>query len=77
MTKKGSYEPAIPYVWATGSKYGSLQTDGFDYLCPDCGGYGYNCNIDPKCGFCKGIGVITLTDSRIVNTKPVIVYERN
>ena len=39
ITTKGSYYPTDK--WAIGTKHGPLQSDGCDYLCPDCGGYGF------------------------------------
>jgi RecJ-like exonuclease len=61
---RGHYRRTDPAMFAKGSKYGPLQSDGFDYLCPDCGGYGYLPN-DPECGFCSGVGTIPLDDKRV------------
>jgi hypothetical protein len=53
--------------YAIGSKYAPLQTDGYDILCPECGGYGYI--MDKKvmivCTFCYQ-GYIPLDDERVV-----------
>ena len=62
---EGSFSTAVPHVFARGSKYGPLQTDGFTYLCPDCGGYGYIADKDNQCLFCKSNGTIPIDDSRI------------
>ncbi|MBT8449109.1 MAG: hypothetical protein KJO69_05440 [Gammaproteobacteria bacterium] len=48
---------------AVGSKYG-LQTNGKDYLCPECGGYGQLYGVK-TCKYCKGKGVIALDDPRV------------
>ena len=66
MTKT-MYQPAKPRVWAEGSEYGPLQTNGIDYLCPECGGYGYTPN-EKTCSFCKGEEVIPLDDNRITES---------
>lgn len=63
------YRMTSPSKWAAGSKYGPLQTDGTDYLCPDCGGYGKALD-GGKCGFCKGKETIPLDDKRIVAEDP-------
>ena len=60
---RGYYSPTEKN--AKGSKYGNLQSDGCDYLCPDCGGYGYLLDIDSKCSFCNGKGTIELDDERV------------
>jgi len=65
---KNSYDTQIPHVFAEGSVYGPLQTDGFDYLCPDCGGYGFILDKNATCEFCKGEGIIPLNDKRITLT---------
>lgn len=36
----GLFRPT-PDMFARGSEYGPLQSDGRTYLCPECGGYGY------------------------------------
>jgi len=68
--KKGHYDHTRNPMWARGSIYGPLQTDGFDYLCPDCGGYGYICDSNKKCGFCEGNGTISLDDPRLTTCNP-------
>ena len=58
---------------AEGSDAAALQSDGFNYLCPECGGYGqvptYRKHINKSgqktCVFCKGSGYMDLTDSRV------------
>jgi len=60
-----------PEVWAVGSKYGPLQCSGLDYLCPDCGGYGYLLDKDKTCEFCNGDGFIALDDSRITTDEQI------
>jgi len=60
-----------PEVWAVGSKYGPLQCCGLDYLCPDCGGYGYLLDKDKTCEFCNGKGDIALDDSRITTDEQI------
>ena len=58
---RGYYEPSDKSF----NRHTMLQTDGYDYLCPECGGYGYIHSIDDRCMFCSGMGVIALNDSRI------------
>jgi DnaJ-class molecular chaperone len=65
-----NYNVAVPNVWAKGSKYGRLQTDGFNYLCPECGGYGTVPPDQTKCDFCDGKETIPLDDKRIVSGDP-------
>ena len=54
----------ITNKYAIGSKYGPLLTDEYNYLCPECGGYGMVFNT--KCEYCNGIGSISLEDERVV-----------
>jgi DnaJ-class molecular chaperone len=54
-------------MWAEGSTYGPLQSNGIDYLCPQCGGYGKCSGQD--CEFCNGVGTIALNDPRIRSNK--------
>ena len=56
-------------MYAKGSKCGPLQSDGYDYLCPDCGGYGYIADKNSKCDFCSGFGTIKLNDERVFEKK--------
>ena len=60
---RGCYSPTKKI--AKGSKYGNLQSDGHNYLCPDCGGYGFLLDTDSKCSFCNGNGTIALDDDRV------------
>lgn len=57
--------------WAIGSEYGPLLTDGTEYLCPDCGGWGHvnGTALVPgdKCEYCEGFGTLPLNDARIVD----------
>lgn len=55
----------ITSVRAKGTEYGPLLTDGYAYLCPDCGGYG-TIHHKKKCLYCKGIGEIPLNDPRVI-----------
>lgn len=48
---------------AKGSAYG-LLSDGYDWLCPECGGYG-KIGVKKKCRYCKGKGTFPLNDKRI------------
>ena len=52
--------------YLNGSKYGPLQSDGVDYLCPECGGYGFvgDYRYRYRCRICKGDGIIALDDVR-------------
>lgn len=74
--EKGNYRP-IEGSYASGSKYKPLQTDGYNILCPECGGYGYLAGDSsgsiyltaslPKsltCTFCYQ-GYIPLDDERV------------
>lgn len=61
---RGQYRLTIPAMVATGSRYGRLQTDTHDYLCPECGGYGYLPG-KAKCDFCGGSGTLSLDDPRV------------
>ena len=56
-------------VYATGTKYGPLLSNGIDYLCPDCGGYGFTPDAD-VCSYCDGKKSIPLDDKRVVGSKP-------
>jgi DnaJ-class molecular chaperone len=49
------------------SKYGPLQSNGIDYLCPECGGYGFI--DDDRCSICNGSGIIALDDVRVFSKK--------
>lgn len=61
------FKPSSPRMWAKGSEYGPLQTDGYVYLCPDCGGYG---EVGKSaCSFCLGNGIIELWDERVIANK--------
>lgn len=53
-------------VYAKGTEYGPLLTDGHAYLCPDCGGHG-TVPGGKKCAYCKGVGEIALTDARVIS----------
>ena len=68
--RQGYYTQRNPETWAKGSEFGPLQCDGYDYLCPECGGYGYLYNKDARCGFCKGVGRIALDDPRLTTERP-------
>jgi DnaJ-class molecular chaperone len=47
------------------SKYGDhLQTNGKDFICPECGGYGVVGNV--KCLYCKSTGFIQKNDERLI-----------
>ena len=70
IIRPGHYRQRQPAMWATGSQYGPLQCDGCDYLCPECGGYGYLSTKGISCDFCKGLGSIALDDPRITTEKP-------
>ena len=53
-------------TFAKGSNYGPLQSDGYSYLCPECGGYGFVADDNAgTCKFCNGTGELALTDERI------------
>ena len=65
---QGSYVLTDPPVWAEGSKYGPLLSDGRDLLCPDCGGYG-RCGWE-WCDFCEGRGVLDVGDARLTVKQP-------
>ena len=67
---KGNFK-AEHGTYAIGSAYGPLLTDGHEYLCPDCGGYGTMPTSCDKyegalCEFCDGNGVISLHDLRVL-----------
>jgi DnaJ-class molecular chaperone len=51
-------------MMAEGSTYSPLLSNGKEYLCPDCGGYGLIYGV-LKCNFCDGAGVIALDDKRL------------
>jgi len=59
-----------PSMWANGSQYGPLQCDGLDYLCPECGGYGFLGTNDTRCEFCLGSGTLALDDPRVTTLPP-------
>jgi hypothetical protein len=61
---KNEFRTIGPKMWAKGSSYGPLLTDGYNYLCPECGGYGY-LPTEKKCSFCNGEKVIPLDDKRV------------
>ena len=61
-SKKGQYKPVDKWVRASNTR---LQSDGFDYLCPLCGGYGW-VDLNRKCEYCNGRGNIPLDDSRVL-----------
>lgn len=63
---RGHYQP-VEGSYASGSKYKPLQTDGFDILCPDCGGYATvpHKGQQVECSFCSGKGHISLEDPRV------------
>lgn len=67
---KGHYRVASPEVLAAGSQFGPLQTDGHNYLCPDCGGYGTVPPDRTKCPFCDGKQTIPLDDERVKKGEP-------
>jgi hypothetical protein len=51
--------------WAKGSSYGPLLSSNDNYLCPECGGYGYIGSKDNFCFFCGGKGFLEFDDERI------------
>ena len=55
--------------FAIGSKYGPLLAGKNNYMCPDCGGYGFVPSAK-ICAFCNGSGTISVSDSRIVDYDP-------
>lgn len=61
---RGWFRTVCPPLFFIGSIYGPLQSDGWVYLCPDCGGYG----SVPKgpCRLCGTTGEIFLHDARVV-----------
>lgn len=63
VSSGGDYYPTHPPLFAKGSKYGRLQTNGRSYLCPECGGYGKVGK--KKCRFCMGEGILCKDDLRI------------
>ena len=67
---KHQYIVANPNVWANGSKYGRLLTDGYNYLCPECGGYGTVPPNRTRCAFCDGNQTLPMDDERIVAEDP-------
>ena len=67
MKRCGGYF-TIDNVYAHGSNYGPLLSNGKEYLCPDCGGYKSYEN-HKMCPFCKGKGTISLRDKRIYCSK--------
>jgi DNA-directed RNA polymerase subunit RPC12/RpoP len=60
---------AVPGTSAKGSRYKPLLSDGFDYLCPDCGGYGTvpHKGKQVECPFCSGHCTISFEDPRVKN----------
>ena len=68
--RRGVYVLTDPPRWAKGCTFGPLQSDGFAYLCPECGGYGYLYDRDATCDFCKGKASIPLDDPRITDKQP-------
>jgi hypothetical protein len=65
------YHENTPPKYALGSNYGPLQTDGTDYLCPECGGYGWTQCGNVCCAFCGGSGILDMADSRITGDRPL------
>lgn len=55
--------------FAIGTKHGPLLACRIDYLCPDCGGYGFVPSA-PVCPYCDGVGTIQFTDRRVVDYDP-------
>jgi hypothetical protein len=73
-TAKGRFVTVIPHRFARGATYCGvpLQSDGQEFLCPDCGGYGYvaddNCGT---CPYCVGTGALPLHDQRVTEGRPL------
>jgi DnaJ-class molecular chaperone len=65
---KNHYDITDPPMKAIGSEYFPLLTDGHDYLCPTCGGYGVALDKGP-CKFCDGLQTISLSDPRVVKVQ--------
>jgi DnaJ-class molecular chaperone len=65
---KNEFRIIDPKMQAKGSVFSPLQTDGHNYLCPECGGYGY-VPKNPSCAFCDGSGLLELTDTRVTKIK--------
>lgn len=65
---RGHFRTPEAHFCCAGTKYGPLQTDGFSFLCPDCGGYGMvpgKAGSTVGCKFCGADGVIALDDARV------------
>ena len=61
---RGRYFVALPKVYTIDFPNSALQTDGFDFLCPQCGGY-KKIFGQYSCEYCIGLGVISFDDGRI------------
>jgi len=77
----GCYRVGDKEYFLTGCKYGPMQENDVDFLCPQCGGYGTTVGLEKVCSFCNGTGNIQKTDPRIT-TEPTpehceMLYEEN
>lgn len=67
--KRGHFQPTERKFYLLGCKYGPMQSDGFVFLCPHCGGHAVDGN--GTCEHCNGTGEIRLDDERVREEKMV------